>query len=55
MDEERLAHAFAEWRRQYETDPDAFMAADEVAVLPVDDYGHRCARTLMRILGELRA
>lgn len=53
MNEEQLAAAFTEWARQYQADPDSFDA--DALNGDTDDYGHRCARKLLRLLEEQAA
>ena len=55
MDEEQLAAVFTEWERQYREDPAAFATAGDQAALTVDDYGHRAARTFLRLQEEIAA
>ena len=50
---ERSAKAFTEWQRRYRDKPDGFLSDEDVAALTVDDYGHRCAATLVRLLDEI--
>jgi len=49
---DNLAEAFAEWRRRYEADPDAFMSEMEQRAAGANSYGQMCVDYLLSLLAE---
>lgn len=47
---DQLAAAFAEWRRRYEEDPEAFLVEMETRAQGPKSYGQQCAAYLLKLL-----